>query len=129
MKKPIVALALAAIVIALSVPAWAGTITEGVTTATNTEDITKKPITYEVRLTIKYNAVNEAEAAEINRKALARHGEACRLEVKIKKNRGNLDGLTVTGTSPTWHFVNPENNLYIPASGADLTSVTTLKVK
>jgi len=124
MKKLIVALA--AIIIALSISAWAGdkeyqeclrmqeqgyaigcnppmvNIERVGNKFTPTEDITKKPVTYKIQLTIKYNAVSETKAAEIARKALVRHGEgACQFEVKIKKN-GDNQGLTITGTSPTW---------------------------
>jgi len=139
MKRLIVALA--AIVIALSVPVWAGEkeyqeclrIQErgyaigcltpeelarlDVSTDVSKEQIEEKPTTYEVRLTVKYNAVNEAEAAEIARKALARHGEgACQLEVHIEKNgNDNTNG---------WVFSNPGNDLYTITGDS-----TTLEVK
>lgn len=59
----------------------------------------EKTATYEIKITIKYNAVTEREAAEINRKALAEHGEgACQVEVKIKKKRDDSNNLDITGT-------------------------------
>lgn len=78
----------------------------------------EKPVTYEeksmyeVRITVTYNAVSEVKAAEIARKALARHGEgSCQLEVKVKKN-GIDNGLSQTFSASDlatheWVHINP----------------------
>uniref|UniRef100_A0A6H1ZEK4 Uncharacterized protein n=1 Tax=viral metagenome TaxID=1070528 RepID=A0A6H1ZEK4_9ZZZZ len=75
-----------------------------------------KPVTYEVRLTIKYNAVTEQEAADIAKAALAAHGQgACQVDVNIKKNGGNyitatLDGTGTIVTREGWLTLGPNTN-------------------
>jgi len=81
---------------------------------TGTDD--PKPVTYEVRLTIKYNAVTEQEAADIAKAALAAHGQgACQVDVNIKKNGGNyitatLDGTGTIVTREGWLTLGPNTN-------------------
>jgi len=65
-----------------------------------------KPVTYEVRLTIKYNSVTEQAAADIAKAALAVHGRACQVDVNIKKNGGNYITATLDGTGTIWTDTN-----------------------
>ena len=90
MKKILMAILAIAM---LSIPAWAA------------ED---KPVTYEVTIEVTYNAVSQLEAAEIARKALARHGDkACKVDVGVRKN-GNRDAVITGATARDLIWVGPD---------------------
>lgn len=42
-------------------------------------------VKYEVNISIKYNAVDKCEAANLVKQILSRHGDACETEVNITK--------------------------------------------
>ena len=56
--------------------------------AEETEEVAK--ITYEVTISVTYNAVSLEEANRIMAKANAEHQGACRVEIGCEKNGGDL---------------------------------------
>jgi hypothetical protein len=67
----------------------------------------KPAATYEVKITITYNAVLGQEAAEIAKQALVDHGErACQVGVKIKKG-GDTQLIDITNP-PQYLWVQDE---------------------
>jgi len=72
------------------------------------EEITVKPTTYEVQITVVYNAVTELEVGAIAGMALMQHGhKSCEIKVNIKKNR--MSDLVFSGT--TLHIPNSNDSI------------------
>ncbi|MHA2113687.1 MAG: hypothetical protein ACW98W_19680 [Candidatus Hodarchaeales archaeon] len=79
------------------------------TTAGTESLIEEDPVKYEVTIEIKYNAVSSAKVVELVREFTGEHGEACEVDVRVRKYRGNMTG-SITfydGSSGTELIPNP----------------------
>jgi hypothetical protein len=65
-------------------------------------DVAEVTTKYEVTFTVKYNSVSALRAAEISKNILLRHGNACKVDVKIKKVGNLVDG---NGNTVTWTYL------------------------